>query len=156
MLRIDARQLANGGIETNGTLAPDDPAFEGLDLAFDGPVRVTGWLQPTEGGDILWRARVGATVVGECRRCLGRVEQMIDEPVDVLFSGDPDLLDDPSVYALPSDPSKLDVSVAVREELALRASAFPLCREDCKGLCPTCGSDLNAGPCGCAAAGSTS
>ncbi len=156
MLRIDARQLANGGIETNGTLAPDDPAFEGLALELGGPVTVTGWLRATEGGDILWRARLGATVVGECRRCLGRVEQVIDEPVDVLFSDDPELVDDPSVYALPPDPSRLDVALAVREELALRASAFPLCREDCKGLCPSCGSDLNAGPCGCAVTGSTS
>jgi uncharacterized protein len=156
MLRVDARLLKRGGIETRGTLAPDDPAFAGLDLVLGGPVEVDGWLQATEDEGILWRARLQATVVGECRRCLGRVEQVIDDQLDVLFSSDPDLADDPSVYALPPDASVIDVAEAVREELALRASAFPLCREDCKGLCPTCGSDLNAGPCGCAAPGSTS
>jgi len=28
----------------------------------------------------------------------------------------------------------------------------PLCRSDCRGLCPRCGADLNAGPCGCGTA----
>lgn len=156
MLRVDVRQLPSGGIETVGTLAPDDPVLAGLDLAFEGPVAVSGRLQATEGDDYLWRGRIRATVVGDCRRCLGRVEQVIDDQVDVLFSPDPDLADDPSVYALPPNPAVIDVTGVVREELALRASAFPLCREDCKGLCPRCGADLNAGPCGCADPGSTS
>ncbi len=155
MLRVDVRQLQSGGAETRGTLGPDDPALEGLDLVVERPVEVTGRLQATEGEDYLWRGRIQATVVGECRRCLGRVEQEIDEQVDVLFSPDPDLADDPSVYALPPHPAVVDVTGAVREELALRASAFPLCREECQGLCPACGADLNAGPCGCAATGST-
>lgn len=155
MLRVDVRQMQSGGAETIGTLAPDDPALAGLPLAMAAPVSVSGRLQATEGDDFLWRGQIRATVIGECRRCLGRVEQVIDDQVDVLFSPDPDLAEDPSVYALPPNPAVIDVTGAVREELALRASAFPLCREDCKGLCPTCGADLNAGPCGCAAAGST-
>ena len=36
-----------------------------------------------------------------------------------------------------------------REELALAVDAFPLCREDCRGLCPRCGADLNRGACSC-------
>jgi uncharacterized protein len=153
MLRVDLRQLGAGGVETQGTLMPDDPALEGLDLVFEGPIVVEGRLHATDGNSFLWRGDLQATVVGECRRCLKRVEQRIDDEVDVVFSADPDLADDPSVYVLPPDPSTIDVSGAVREELALRASAFPLCGEDCKGLCPTCGADLNAGPCGCAASG---
>ena len=153
MLRVDLRQLGAGGVETRGTLLPDDPALEGLDIEFEGPIVVEGRLHATDGSSFLWRGDVQATVVGECRRCLKRVEQRIDDQVDVVFSADPDLADDPSVYVLPPDPSTIDVSGAVREEIALRASAFPLCGEDCKGLCPNCGADLNAGPCGCAAAG---
>ena len=39
---------------------------------------------------------------------------------------------------------------AIEEELALAAQAdLLLCREDCAGLCPKCGADLNAGPCPC-------
>lgn len=150
MLRVDLRSLGAGGVETRGTMAADDPALEGLDFTIVGPVEVSGRLQATEGEGYLWRGAIRATVSGDCRRCLGPVEQVIDDRVDVLFSSDPELADDPSVYALPANPAAIDVTGAVREELALRASAFPLCREECRGLCPRCGADLNAGPCECA------
>src|SRR2546422_2859983 len=41
---------------------------------------------------------------------------------------------------------------AVREELLLAVPQWVVCRDDCRGLCPRCGKDLNAGPCGCPAA----
>ncbi len=151
MLRVDLRALGPGGVETRGSLSTDDPALAGLGFVLAGPVEVTGRLQATEGEGYLWRGGIRATVVGECRRCLRPVEQEIDDRVDVLFSSDPELADDPSVYLLPPNPAVVDVAGAVREELALRASAFPLCGEGCRGLCPRCGADLNAGPCGCAA-----
>jgi uncharacterized protein len=150
MLRVDLRQIGSGAVETRGTLPADDPTLEGLGFAFDGPITVAGRLQATDGVSYLWHGEILATVVGECRRCLRRVVQRIDDHVDVVFSADPDLAEDPSVYVLPADPLAIDVTAAVREEIALRASAFPLCGEDCKGICPTCGADLNAGPCGCA------
>ena len=36
-----------------------------------------------------------------------------------------------------------------RDAVAEAVPATLLCREDCAGLCPQCGADLNAGPCGC-------
>ena len=39
---------------------------------------------------------------------------------------------------------------ALREQWLLAVPAFAQCRVDCKGLCPTCGADLNAGACDCA------
>jgi len=147
MLRVDIRQLEQGPVETTGLLEPGDPALEGLWLVLAEPVAVFGELQGTTGGDFLWRGRIRASVAGECRRCLMPVTQRLDEGMDVLFSSDPDLVDDPSVYALSLDATSVDVTMAVREELALRLSAFPLCRPDCQGLCAICGADLNAGPC---------
>jgi uncharacterized protein len=73
----------------------------------------------------------------------------VSNQLDVVFSADPDLQDDPSVYPLVEPVHQVDVTAAVREELALAVSAFPLCREDCAGLCPRCGADLNLGPCSC-------
>ena len=156
MLKIDLRRLPDGGTETRGSLAPDDPVLAGLELEFAGPVEVTGTLTPTADGDFVWRGHIVAEAVGECRRCLGDATQMIDDEVDVIFSSNPELDEDPSVYELPADALELDVSQAVREEIALRVSKFPLCREDCRGICSGCGADLNAGPCQCADSGSTS
>lgn len=155
MLRVDVRQISGGGTRTDGTLPADDPVFDGADLALAGPVEVAGELRIGGGDTYHWQARLRATVIGECRRCLGRAEQAVDQEVSVVFSPDPDLQDDPGVYPLPAEPSTVDVRTAVREELVLCISAFPLCREGCRGLCTGCGADLNAGPCGCAAPGST-
>jgi uncharacterized protein len=45
---------------------------------------------------------------------------------------------------------ELDLTDAVREHVVLETPALALCREDCRGLCPSCGADLNEGPCDCA------
>jgi len=156
MLRFHVRDLRAGPASTEGTLAPDDPAFAGLGLQFRAPVTVEGVLQPTDAGDYLWRGHVRAKVAGECRRCLSDVTLDVDDEIDVLFSADPELAEEPSVYPLAPQVDVIDVTPAVREELVLSVPPFPLCRADCKGLCPRCGADLNAGPCSCARAGSTS
>ena len=44
---------------------------------------------------------------------------------------------------------RLDLTALVREDLLLALPAKFLCREDCKGLCPMCGKNLNDGSCSC-------
>jgi uncharacterized protein len=153
MLRVDIRDLQRGPVRTVGKVAPDDPAFDGLDLNLVGPVEVTGQLQATGPGEYLWRGSLQGTMEGECRRCLAEVRTDVDIDVDAaVFSSDPDAADDPDFYPLSERASHIDVRDVVREELALAApTRLLLCREDCAGLCLSCGADLNAGPCGCSA-----
>jgi len=47
------------------------------------------------------------------------------------------------------DGRQLDLRGEAREALLLELPITPHCRDDCRGLCPRCGADLNAGPCGC-------
>ena len=56
--------------------------------------------------------------------------------------------EDEETYPLGVD--HLDLKPLVRDALLLELPIAPLCRADCQGLCPTCGADLNRGPCGCA------
>jgi len=149
MLPVDLRDLHRGPVDTIGRLDPGDPTFTGLMLELDGPVEVQGRLQQTGHDEFLWRASLNGRVRTSCRRCLKDLRYPVHADVDVLFSADPDASDDPSVYPLASPVMRVDVRDAIREELALAVSGFPLCREDCAGLCPRCGADLNAGPCGC-------
>ena len=44
---------------------------------------------------------------------------------------------------------EVDISGDLREAVLLNLPRFPLCDEQCKGLCPQCGQDLNGEPCGC-------
>ncbi|HZN98211.1 MAG TPA: DUF177 domain-containing protein [Gemmatimonadales bacterium] len=153
MLRVDIRDLQRGPVPTVGELRPDDPAFEGLDLDLAGPVSVTGQLQLTGAGEYLWRGHLHGTMHGECRRCLTDVQTDVDIDVDAaVFSSDPEAADDPDFYPLLERASHIEIRDVVREELALAAPArLLLCREDCAGLCLSCGADLNAGPCSCSA-----
>ena len=151
MLRVDIRDLHRGPVRTDGVLQPDDPVLKGLELGLAGPVSVNGQLQAAGEGTYLWRGSVHTVVRGECRRCLTEVLDEVDIRVNAaVFSTDPDAADDPEFYPLPERPIHVDVAEAVREELALAIKTeLLLCREDCAGLCPRCGADLNAGPCAC-------
>ena len=151
MLRVDIRDLQRGPVRTEGELQPNDPTFEGLGLELVGPVVVHGQLQATGEGEYLWRGDLHGAVRGECRRCLTEVIDEVDVAVDAaVFSSDPDAVDDPDFYLLSDRAASVDVGVVVREELALASQAhLLLCRDDCAGLCPRCGADLNAGPCAC-------
>ena len=153
MLRVDIRDLQAGPVRTVGELQPNDPAFAGLNLDLAGPVTVTGQLQATGNGEYLWRGKMHAVMQGECRRCLTEVRTDLDIDVDAaVFSTDPDAADHPDYYPLLARASHIEIRDVVREEFALAVpTRLLLCRDDCAGLCLTCGADLNAGPCGCSA-----
>ena len=91
-------------------------------------------------------------MAGECRRCLTEVTVPVTEEVHLFFAeeGDETAEDDPDVYPIDATARELDLRPAIRESFSLAAPQYVLCREDCQGLCPTCGADRNAGDCGCA------
>ncbi len=138
MLQVDLRELARGSVETRGELPVTDPAFAGLEFPPSDPVRVSGRLQPVGEGRFYWEATLRTRLVGECRRCLTPVSQ------------EAGAADDPETYEVAPDATAVDLTPAVREELFLSIPRYLECRADCRGLCPRCGKDLNAGPCGCA------
>ncbi len=152
MLQIDLRELQRGPVDTQASVAPDDALLQGLGLTLAGPVRVGGRLQATGEGRYYWHGTLAAEIATECRRCLAPVRVPIAADIGALFSQDAGAADDPDSYPLAPHAVAVDLRPAVREELALAAPAFVLCREECRGLCPRCGKDLNAGPCGCAPA----
>lgn len=150
MLQVDVRDLYQGPVETIGQLEAADPTFEGLELELGAPIEVRGRLQQTGEGEFYWHGTLSGRLRGACRRCLKDLNYPLDTEVEILLSSDPEAADDPSVYPLPDRVARVDLRPVVREEVALAVSAYPLCRDDCAGLCPRCGADLNAGPCTCA------
>ncbi len=89
---------------------------------------------------------IGTSWHGSCRRCAidlaGDLCAVVDERYQQ-HATDPD--------AIEFDGEQVDLVPMVRELILLEAPATPLCREDCRGLCPTCGTDLNTGSCECMA-----
>jgi len=152
MLRVDLREMARGPVETRGEIPVTDPLFEGLGFTLDEPVRVAGRLQDAGEGRFYWQGTLTSRASASCRRCLEPVVTAIHADVRALFAEDPEALEDPDSYPLEPDAKEIDLTTAVREELVLAVPQYVLCRDDCRGLCPRCGKDLNAGPCGCAPA----
>lgn len=93
---------------------------------------------------ILATGTVSADWTGQCRRCLKPVEGRAEAKFQELF--EPQAREG-ETFPLLGD--RIDLGPLVRETLLLELPLAPLCTEDCAGLCPTCGADLNAGPCGC-------
>ena len=151
MLRIGLRGLQQGPVETAGTIAATDPLLKGSGVTLSDAVRVTGQLTAAGPGSYYWRAEMATRVAASCRRCLAPVSLPVAARVDALFTED-QLADDPSVYLIPERATTLDLSEAIREELILAVPEYVLCREDCRGLCPQCGKDLNEGACRCRSA----
>ena len=150
MLIVDLGRLAREGrVRIQQDLGPDDPLWSGLQFRFAEPVHVELEAQGV-GHDVLVEGRVTGVVGHECRRCLEPVTVRVAENVSMYFqeNASEEEVAAGEVYDLP-DKLDLDVGPAVREQVALAVPQFALCREDCRGLCPKCGTNLNEGDCDC-------
>ena len=97
--------------------------------------------------DVVVAGRLTVPWHGVCRRCARELDLVLPVDVEERYSDSPELVE--SGDALPIERGQLDLAGLVRDEALLTADEERLCRDDCAGLCPTCGSDLNAGSCGC-------
>jgi uncharacterized protein len=151
MLNVSLTALDRGEVVVREQIPTDDPMWEGSGVTLASPLDVD--LTARQVGDgVFVRGRLRTTVRQACRRCLSTVEQPVDDVVDMLFDtlGEDEEEAEGEVYPLPARGGTLDLRDAVREQLLLRAPEFVLCREECRGLCPQCGTDLNQGECDCA------
>ena len=148
MLLIDLSALREGPIDVAQAVPTSAPCFSEIALELVAPVQLSGRLVEAGPGQYYWRGKLETLIRGACRRCLVPIEATVSQQVSVLFTED-DQAEDPSAYPIPPRGAGLDLGDAVREELVLAAPDYLLCREDCRGICPRCGTDLNEGKCDC-------
>jgi uncharacterized protein len=153
MLSFDIRSLDHDAVTVDAVLSANDEVWLADDVLrplCEG-IRVTGRLARAGTGRYYFSGHLAGATQQECGRCLVPVESSVDADVHVLFAEPGELDDDPDVFPLEGgQASVIDLRQAVREQWLLEVPTFSVCRPDCKGLCPKCGSDLNAGACGCA------
>lgn len=100
---------------------------------------------------------VGTTVSLSCSRCLNEftaelssdftvfyIKDAVAQPEDEVELGEQDLIS--ATYS----GDEIDFSAEVVEQILLEIPYKPLCAEECKGLCTSCGTDLNKSDCSCA------
>ncbi len=85
-----------------------------------------------------------------CDRCLEPFVAAIDEKFSFLYTDDSDLVSpDDFIYAYDASRPEIDIAPAVKETILLGVPIKFLCSEECKGLCPHCGTNLNQSRCTC-------
>ena len=97
-------------------------------------------------GGVSVTGTVSAPWTGACRRCLAAASGVLDCPVRELYTEDGD-----GDETYPLDDDDVDLEPLVRDAVLLELPLAPLCRPDCRGLCPICGADRNVEPCDCEA-----
>ena len=150
MLVFDKRAIEAKAAAVNDALAPDDPVWQPNDPVPSGSVRVSGRLSAAGAGRFYWHGRITGDAVLSCRRCLADAAVHVEDEAHVIFA-EPgsEETDDPDVQVLDERSHQIDLRPTVREQWLLNVPSYAVCREDCKGICPTCGKDLNDGPCAC-------
>jgi len=105
---------------------------------------------------ILARATLHTEVGVTCSRCLSlfdypltlNIEEEYFPITDVVSGISLSLPEEPGCFTI-DEHHVLDLTEAIRQYALLAIPMKPLCGEDCAGLCPTCGYNLNQGPCQC-------
>ncbi|MCI8386937.1 MAG: DUF177 domain-containing protein [Clostridiales bacterium] len=157
-MRIDMRALLAG--ETNRIVLDRTFSLEDGDYAFDThidgvtlttPVKVTGEIV-NMGGYICLKARAEVEYDTECARCLEPLHRSLTVELErtVVNHGSlENTSDEDADDYLEIVDGELDIETTIAEELMMNFPIRELCSENCKGLCPKCGKNLNEGECGC-------
>lgn len=126
------------------------------------PVRAEVLVLPQEDGCLL-RGTLKGVVAMPCDRCMEETLVTLDLRFDEFerypAAGNLDAGEDGiradilerSVIEMEGGAPFLNLEALLWEEFSLALPVKPLCRPDCRGLCPVCGKNLNEGPCGCSA-----
>ena len=99
-----------------------------------------------EAGIIRLQGEINAEMECICDRCGEIFESTKVTEVDAVLSAE-ESDDNPELFLIEAD--HIDLDEVLSTSFILDMETKFLCREDCKGLCPTCGKNLNLGPCGC-------
>ncbi len=116
---------------------------------FDRPVQVSGTVRNMAGA-LQLKGTAETVLDTRCDRCLKPLAVDVHVPVETLLAeelANEDSEDSDDIVLL--DKGTVDLDELFTTACVLSLESKHLCREDCKGLCPTCGKDLNEGPCGC-------
>ncbi len=131
--------------------------FDYPGVVFHEPAHVRGELRE-RAGVVTLRCDLTLRYETSCDRCLAPLTREICVPVRcTITEGDPPEEEDnafgeeESVFAdpIPACDGLLSLAEPLNEALLLAIPTKHLCREDCRGLCPRCGKNLNEGPCAC-------
>jgi uncharacterized protein len=157
-LFLDVHELERRRIEFDATFDPSDLSFpDNWRLAE--PLHAEGAAELLDRKDsrtIRVSGRIEGKLENSCARCLEPIGTEVKGKLDLFFYPMAEIARNEE-HAISSDDADigfyeepgLPLADVVREQVSLWLPMRELCREDCKGLCPHCGANLNRERCDC-------
>ncbi|MCA1632804.1 MAG: DUF177 domain-containing protein [Acidobacteria bacterium] len=155
-MRIEIDRLAETGESFAHTYGPDELSLEDEYALLKGETHVSGRARRKR-DEVSVSGEIKATVEVACDRCAGPVATALEVEFNAAFipreraagvTENVELQEEDLALSYYEDGA-VDVDELVREQILLALPLRQLCREECRGLCPTCGKDLNVGQCSC-------
>ncbi len=147
VLTINISKLPEGAHQRSLQATPEEL---GLDSRFTKEVLVESTLQKTS-RQLYVRAEFKTGGVFVCDRCLEEFEREISSGFGIVYVTESDGAESDSedVQVITPDTNTIDLGEEVRQYAVLSLPPKMLCRDDCAGLCPRCGTNLNRATCDC-------
>ena len=154
-MRIELESADESGRRFTNTYERGQLDFDESELRLAEPVEVKGRIR-RKNGEIELSGELHTKALVPCARCLKEVEIPIDVDFAERFATtvawrneeQHELSKDDLNLGLVEDEA-IELDDVVKEEILLALPAQVHCDQNCKGICPSCGADRNAGDCGC-------
>jgi uncharacterized protein len=155
MLTLNLAKIRTAHERFEKTYAPAAVAAEGDGFSIVAPVELGFDIRKDEDHFQL-AGRVVTTLELPCSRCLDPFTMPVDAAFDLRYlprssnagEGEREVEEDDLSTAF-YENDQIDLGQLMREQFYLALPMKPLCLDDCRGLCPQCGTNLNRGTCGC-------
>ncbi len=157
---IDVQQVPPEGLAVERDIPADSLSFEEGNRLLD-RVHVSGRLTPVDEGAFCLLGSLDASVETGCVRCLEPFVLKVRERLDLFYlpqsaNRGPKKIKDEELELKEKDlavsfyrDDKIDLTHMIREQVLLALPMKSLCNDDCRGLCPECGTNLNLSSCSC-------
>ena len=153
---IETKEIGPDGLvveeDQAWTLPPPRPGDELVKVE---RIKLTGEVHE-EGDSFAFAGEIETVATLGCCRCLEPYALPLHLRFDLLYTARPEeastgesRVDEEEFTAVHFDGGRIDLDALLAEQIYLGLPLKPLCREDCAGLCPRCGTNLNQGSCGC-------
>ncbi len=128
------------------------PGDVGLDSRFTQPIRVEAALEKST-RQLYMRVRITTGALFTCDRCLGEFPREVTAGYAIVYVMGEQSAERPiggeEIQMITPDTNVIDLGEDVRQFTLLALPQKSLCRDECEGLCPTCGVNKNRSSCSC-------
>ena len=154
-MRITLEELELRPIVVSKTYSPDALDYHGAEFRQAAPLKVDA-VAELRGAEIHIRGHLATNLEASCDRCLGPVAIPVEQDFDLFYRPISTIARAEEVE-LPQDELEvgffsgdgIEFEDVVTEQVILSVPMKVVCKTDCRGLCPVCGSNLNVEKCGC-------